>query len=154
MLCFVLCVCVLFRWAYITIHSHVNKHHTRLRPPWKVSICQRLSTLWSMSYSVRDSRLTMDPPMSENNDIHCQDTCASHSSRCNRVSCWHHQMETFSALRAICEFPAHRPVTQSFDVFFDLRPNKRLSKQSWGWWFETPFRPPQRYHNDEINQNM
>ena len=31
-----------------------------------------------------------------------------------------------------------RPVTQSFDFFFDLRLNKRLSKQSWGWWFETP----------------
>ena len=36
------------------------------------------------------------------------------------------------------EFPTRRPVTQSFDVFFDLRLNKRLSKQSWGWWFETP----------------
>ena len=34
-----------------------------------------------------------------------------------------------------------RPVTQSFDVFFDLRLNKRLSKQSWGWWFETISRP-------------
>ena len=32
------------------------------------------------------------------------------------------------------EFPAQRPVTQSFDVFFDLRPNKRLSKQPyWPW---------------------
>ena len=54
-------------------------------------------------------------------------------------------METFSALLAICagissvpgEFPAQRPVKRSFDVFFDLRPNKRLSKQSWGSWFET-----------------
>ena len=54
-------------------------------------------------------------------------------------------METFSALLAICagnspvpgEFPAQRPVTRSFEVFFDLRLNKRLSKQSWGWWFET-----------------
>ena len=36
------------------------------------------------------------------------------------------------------EFPAQRPVTRSFDVFFDLRPNKPLSKQPWGWWFETP----------------
>ena len=36
------------------------------------------------------------------------------------------------------EFPAQRPVTRSFDVFFDLRLNKRLGKQSWGWWFETP----------------
>ena len=57
---------------------------------------------------------------------------------------WRHQMETFSVLLAICagnspvtiEFPAQRPVMQSFDVFFDLRLNKRLSKQSWGWRFE------------------
>ena len=33
------------------------------------------------------------------------------------------------------ELPAQRPVTRSFDVFFDLHPNKRLSKQWWGWWF-------------------
>ena len=62
---------------------------------------------------------------------------------------WRHQLETFSALLAISaenspvtgEFPAQRPVTQSFGVFFDLCLNKRLSKQSWGWWFETPLRP-------------
>ena len=36
------------------------------------------------------------------------------------------------------EFPAQRPVTGSFDVFVDLRLNKQLSKQPWGWWFETP----------------
>ena len=35
------------------------------------------------------------------------------------------------------EFPTQRPVTRSFDVFFDLRLNKRLSKQPWGWWCET-----------------
>ena len=35
------------------------------------------------------------------------------------------------------EFPTQRPVTRSFDVFFDLRLNKRFSKQPWGWWFET-----------------
>ena len=29
-------------------------------------------------------------------------------------------------------------MTRSFDVFFDLRLNERLSKQPWGWWFETP----------------
>ena len=63
-------------------------------------------------------------------------------------SWWRHHMETFSALLAICagnspvpgEFPAQRPVTRSFDVFFDLRLNKRLSKQSWGWWLETTWR--------------
>ena len=54
-------------------------------------------------------------------------------------------MEAFSALLAICagnspitgEFPTQRPVARSFDGFFDLCLNKWLSKQSWGWWFET-----------------
>ena len=45
------------------------------------------------------------------------------------------------------EFPAQRPVTRSFDVFFDLRPNKRLSKQWWGWWFETLSCPLWRHCN-------
>ena len=36
-------------------------------------------------------------------------------------------------------FPSsQRQVTHSFDVFFDLRLNKRLSKQSRRLWFETP----------------
>ena len=36
------------------------------------------------------------------------------------------------------EFHSQRPVTRLFDVLFDLRLNKRLSKHSCGWWFETP----------------
>ena len=47
------------------------------------------------------------------------------------------------------ELPTQRPMSRSVDVFFDLRPNKRSSKQSWGWWFETPSRPLWR-HCDEI----
>ena len=70
-------------------------------------------------------------------------------------------METFSALLAICagnsavpgEFPVQRPVTRSFDVFFDLRLNKRLSKQSWGWWFETLPRPLWR-HSNVLNNSL
>ena len=46
------------------------------------------------------------------------------------------------------EFPAQRPVTRSFDVFFDLRLNKRLSKQSRCWWFEMPLRPLWRHCNE------
>ena len=69
---------------------------------------------------------------------------------------WRHQMESFSALLALCarnspvpgEFPAQRPVTRSFDVTFDMRLNKRLSKQSWGWWFETLSRTLWRYCNE------
>ena len=69
-------------------------------------------------------------------DEHSQDT---------KGTWWRHQMETFSALLVICagnapvpgEFPAQRPVTRSFGVFFYLHQNKRLRKQSWSWWFET-----------------
>ena len=71
---------------------------------------------------------------------------------------WRHQMDTFSAFLAICagnspvpgEFPTQRPVTRSFDVYFDQRPNKRLSKQSWGWWFKTPSRPFWRHRNVSV----
>ena len=71
------------------------------------------------------------------------------------TSWWRHQMETFSALLAICvgnsavtgEFPAQGPVTRTFDVFFDLHLNTQLSKQSWGWWFETLSRPIWRHCN-------
>ena len=43
--------------------------------------------------------------------------------------------------------PTQRPVSRSFDVFVDLRQNKRLSKQSWGWWFETLSCPLWRHCN-------
>ena len=73
------------------------------------------------------------------------------------ASTWgRHQMETFSALLALCagnspvigEFPAQRPVTRSFYVFLDMRLNKRLCKQSWDWWFETPSCPLWRHCNE------
>ena len=75
------------------------------------------------------------------------------------ISWWRHHMETFSALLALCagnspgtgEFPAQRPITQSFDVFCDLHLYKRLSKQSWGWWFETPSCPLWRHCNVSDN---
>ena len=71
---------------------------------------------------------------------------------------WSHQMETFSALLALCagnspasgEFPAQKPVTRSFDVFLDLILNKRLRKQSWGWWYETLSRPLWRHRNVQL----
>ena len=57
---------------------------------------------------------------------------------------------------AICEgnppvtdgFPSQRPVTRSFHVFFDLRLNKQLSKQSRRRWLESPLRPLWRHCND------
>ena len=64
-------------------------------------------------------------------------------------------MKTFSASLAFCagnspvtgEFSTQRPVTRSFNVFFDLRLNIRLSKQSWCWWFETLSRSLWRHCN-------
>ena len=65
------------------------------------------------------------------------------------ISWWRHQMETFSALLALSarispvtgEVSSQGPETRSFDVSFDLQLNKRLSKESWGWWFKTPLGP-------------
>ena len=73
--------------------------------------------------------------------------CSYNIIQCTRAPWWRHQMETFSALLVLCagnspvtgEFPTQRLVTQSFDVFFYLCLNKWLSKQLWGWWFETPW---------------
>ena len=72
-----------------------------------------------------------------------------------------HQMETFSALLALCagnspvpgEFLTQRPVTRSFDVFFDQRLNKQLGKQSLGWLFKSPSRSLWRHCNarDDIS---
>ena len=50
------------------------------------------------------------------------------------------------------EYPAQMPVTRSFDVFFDLRLNNRLSKQPGGWWFETPPWTLWRQCNDHTEQ--
>ena len=47
------------------------------------------------------------------------------------------------------EFPSQRPVTRNFDVFFDLRLNKRLGKQSRRRWFKTPLRPLWSHCNEK-----
>ena len=78
---------------------------------------------------------------------------------CIRDTCWYmmtssngnifrvtgHLCEEFTSLRWI---PRTTPVTRSFDVFFDLCLNRRLSKQPWGWWFKTLSRPLWRHRHD------
>ena len=62
-------------------------------------------------------------------------------------------METFA--HSLCKgnppgtawFSSQTPVTWSFDVFFDLRLDKRLNKQSRRLWFETPLCPLWRHCN-------
>ena len=82
-------------------------------------------------------------------------------------------METFSALLSFCKgnlpitggFPSQRSETRSFNVLFDLRLNKPLSKQSRRQWSETPLRSlwlwrqcnnavKLRYNKSYINHNI
>ena len=89
---------------------------------------------------------------------HCLSTIIYHVTIMYEITWGRHQMETFSKLLAICaenspgpgEFPAQRPMTRSFDVFFDLRLNKWLNKQSGGWWFETLSHPLWRHRNERM----
>ena len=58
------------------------------------------------------------------------------------------------------EFTGDRwiPHTKASDAwlwcFFDLRLNKRVSKQSWGWWFETPSRKLWRHCNVDPKRDL
>ena len=88
--------------------------------------------------------------------IWCYSGACNNAPTVSKMTWWRHQMETFSALLAICvgsspvpgDFPAQRLVTRSFDVFFDLCPHKRLNEQSRGWWIETLSRPLWRHCNE------
>ena len=52
----------------------------------------------------------------------------------------------FSVTGPLCgEFSTQMPVTRSFHNLIDRALNKRLSKQSWDWWFEIPS-PPWWHH--------
>ena len=101
--------------------------------------------------------LTLSPPSLTDSTHQKPVRLKTCSLKCS-TTWWRHQMETFSALLAICtgnspvpgEFHAQTPVTRSFDVFFDLALNKR-SKQTWGWWFETLSRQLWRHHNDKFS---
>ena len=62
---------------------------------------------------------------------------------------WRHQMETFSALLALCVGQWRGALM--FSLICTL--NKRFSKQSWGWWFETPSRPLWRHCNKTLYKN-
>ena len=48
----------------------------------------------------------------------------------------------------LCNPLVTKPVTRNFDALCYMCLNKRLSKQSWGWWFETPSGPLRRNSND------
>ena len=75
-----------------------------------------------------------------------------------KMTWWRHQMETFFAFLVLFEgnppvtggfsSGSQRPVTQSFDVFFDMRMNKRFSKRSKCRRFEMLCRSLWRHWNE------
>ena len=96
--------------------------------------------------------------------VSCRDIVCPKNKRTQRLlirpfsTWWRHQMETLSALLALCAFSGHRwiPLTKASDAelwffFFDLRLNKRLGKKSKRCWVETPRRSLWRHCND-INE--
>ena len=122
------------------------------------------SRIWHMLVSLRRFRvfkcwwLFMAPNFSRITLRCCNRNIPGELGQCHVPRLWpwrRHQMETFSALLAICvgnspvtgEFPSQRPVTRSFDGFFDLRLNKRLSKRPRRRWFETPSHPLWRHYD-------
>ena len=103
-------------WSYMTIYSHTP------------------SSSWTKQESVY--------------------VCGQLCTVCVRIihhhSWWRHQMETLSALLALCAWNSPVTSTRASDAelwcFHWSGPEwTRLSKQSWGWWFETPSRPLRRH---------
>ena len=120
-----------------------------LMRPFRISIIQKswllpnipsVISLWCRVWCVLN-----DQPWPKHGPVAEMSCVITHIASIWGHTWWRHQMETFSALLTIYagnspvpgEFPTQRPVTRSSDVFFDLRPNKQLRKQWWGWWFGT-----------------
>ena len=78
----------------------------------------------------------------------CHDTCSVFMIF---KSWWRHQVETSISHRWIPL--THRPVTRNYEVFFDLRLNKRLSKQSRRRWFEMSLRSLWRHWRHCLDPN-
>ena len=132
------------------------QHHTKERPEtFEVIIPNgsesQLSFTWVNFEFGRHFRLEETVVYVSRNGEHYRNSAHGQVSSCLLVpfqqvliisiTWWRRQMETFSALLVICAgsrwIPRTKPVTRSFDIFFDLRRIKWLNKQPWGWWFET-----------------
>ena len=110
----------------------------------KYSSCRWLGTPWSLcGISVRCGMNPSENQLTDvvfREDMRCIHFCYATVPSTRENDCtgesgyntWRHQMETFSALLALCagnspitgKFPAHMPVTRGFDIFFDLRLNQ------------------------------
>ena len=119
------------------IHIDICTHHAATSGWWTVQGYRA-----ALQWSCEKSWLFVTPSTSIAHDM---------TGLPDDVIKWKHFPRYWPFVR---EFIGHRwiprtqkPVTRSFDIFFDLRLNKRFIKQSWGWWFGTPSRPLWRHSN-------
>ena len=151
------------------LHSHhlniVYNCNCQLLHKWLILVVYRSALSLVMTWSIDKPVFLLMLPNSKTKGNGSRTTKQYPQEICTRFCCvdnknpwWRHQMETFSALLTLCvgnwpvtgESPSQRPATRSFDGFFDLRLNKRLSKQRWDRWFETPSCPLWRHCNEHI----
>ena len=143
------CLCLCLLWLHVLTHIHQGYftaliHSKEVKNKYKFGVSKvklrySVNILWRHNH---EQALTVSVLFNIGViwvNAH-QFICRLYTSFLVASAWWRHQMETFSALLVLCvgnslvtgEFPAQRLVTRSFDVFFDLSRNKRLSKQSWG----------------------
>ena len=115
--------------------NHIFSHHGfRFR---------LLPTVWKADQSLHRGLLTCNEWCVSCNTLWA--CVADENAQCfskvhDDVIKWKHFPRYWPFVRGIHRSPVNSPhkgpVTRSFDVFFELRLNKQLNKQSWGWWFE------------------
>ena len=123
--------------------NHVNKHITSKST--KKTLFSRDLRVWALKERTNPPTLiSFSPRISHPKNIICSQNIAvkkNHDTELfGRVyvegltisvtNCWE-LIEENAPVPG--EFPTQKPVTRSFGVFFDLRLNKRLSEQWWGW---------------------
>ena len=124
-----------------------------IRTCWLVSFAVEFSPRgWGKRDATEAAKSCVDPAFGVRISI----TCGSFPYPMQWVTWWRHQMETFSALLALCagnslvtgEFPHKGQWRGAFMLPLICTWNKRSSKHSWGWWFETLSHPLWRHCNE------
>ena len=132
---------------HVTVLCEGNSPVTGVFPSQRTSNTENVSIWWRHHVwcRFRGSESWVSSPSTAVSALFLQIVLRSRGSD-DDVSWWRHQIETFSALLALCagnspvtgKFPSQRPLTQSFDVFCDLHLNNQLRKQTRRRWVKTP----------------
>ena len=136
-----------YLWSYISFSIHWNDISQELIFQWYMLCGSILDHVVIVSDDIvrgRRRSVTIEPCIKHRSQQSEPVIDRSHDG----IIKWKHFPRCWPFMRGIHRW--QRPVTRSFDVFFDLRLNKRLSKQSWGCWFETPWSPLWLHCNEKI----